>query len=56
MHRKAFVIYYLITLQSLCQDPASPGGPNPIYAPFAGAFSFSTSLKHMHYIHYGKMW
>lgn len=32
------------TLHSLCQDPASPGGANPTYAPFAGILSLLTYL------------
>ena len=37
-----------ITLASLCQDPASPGGPNPTKASFAGPFCFDMYLQHLY--------
>jgi len=39
-----FIYIWLQTLHSLCQDPASPGGANPTYAPCA---IMSLSLTHL---------
>lgn len=34
-----------LTLDSVCQDPTSPGGAKPMKAPFAGKSSSLSNLK-----------